>query len=148
MAALCVIGRIGFQFMPNIQPMTAIIICSGVLLGSFVAMSVALIATYVSNLLLGMGIWTVWQIVAWGIIGVLSGQFRRFESTPSLLWLITFGIFCGYLYGIIVNIGTWMYTGKYFVYYLTSLPFDSLHAIGNVLFLVFLYPVMSRYVYQ
>ncbi|GAE91325.1 hypothetical protein JCM21714_273 [Gracilibacillus boraciitolerans JCM 21714] len=55
LAAICVIGRIGFQFLPNIQPVTTIIIITSAMLGVFPGISIAIISTYLTNLFLGMG---------------------------------------------------------------------------------------------
>ena len=61
--ALSVVGRLAFQFVPNIQPMTAIIIITSILIRPINGIIVAVLGCFVSNLLLGMGMWTIWQAI-------------------------------------------------------------------------------------
>src|SRR5690625_7105863 len=68
LAALGVVGRSLFVFLPNVQPVTAIIIICGIILGPISAFVLSILITFLSNMLLGMGIWTVWQIISWGLI--------------------------------------------------------------------------------
>jgi|SRR5690625_502001 len=149
LAALGVVGRSLFVFLPNVQPVTAIIIIAGIILGPFSAFILAFLITFLSNMLLGMGIWTVWQVISWGIIGLLSGIIGKiFKSIP--IYMIAFmALFSGYFYGFIISLTTYQVTGKFWPYYMLGIPFDTYHAIGNVVFVILLYPVikylMNRY---
>ena len=49
-----------------------------------------------------------------------------------------------YVYGIVIQLGTYSYTGNFIAYYLASLPFDTLHAIGNIGFAIILTPILQR----
>ncbi|MBM7675158.1 ECF transporter S component [Gracilibacillus alcaliphilus] len=144
-AALCVVGRLVFQFfIPNVQPVTAIIIISGALLGVVPAICIALITAYVTSLFLGMGIWTIWQMIAWGLIGCLAGLLGKWTARHQQLYLTIFSCFAAYLFGFILSIGTFTVGGNFLSYYVAGLPFDTWHAIGNVVFMIILYPVITR----
>lgn len=143
LAALGVAGRTLFVFLPNVQPVTAIIIVCGILLGPSSAIILAILITFLSNVFLGMGIWTVWQIVSWGIIGLLSGIIGKLIRNVPLYVIILFGAFSGYLYGFIISLTTYQVAGKFWPYYIAGLPFDTYHAIGNVIFLLVLYPTIA-----
>lgn len=145
LAALAVVGRILFSFLPNIQPVTSIIIISGIMLGPLSALLLATLVTLISNLVLGMGIWSLWQIISWGLIGILSGFLGKIFKPVPISLIIIFSIFSGYLYGFVVSLTTFQVTGKFWPYYIAGLPFDTNHAIGNALFIVFFYPSISYF---
>ncbi|MGD1419415.1 cobalamin ECF transporter, partial [Enterococcus faecium] len=67
-SAACIVGRILFTWIPNVQPMTAILL----LLAFYGSYTDALIVTLVSllgtNLYLGMGSWTISQLIAFSSI--------------------------------------------------------------------------------
>lgn len=131
--------RVPFAVIPSIQPCTYLIICSGYVFGPVAGFMVGATTTLVSNFFLGQGPWTLYQMIAWGLVGVTSAYLNRFNVGRILL--ICFGIFWGYLYGWITNL--WFWTA--FVYPLTlntfivtqinTVWFDTFHAIGNALFL-------------
>ena len=142
-AAVAVVGRSLFAFLPNVQPVTAIIIICGILLGPGAAIILSLLVTFLSNMLLGMGIWTVWQIISWALIGLISGMIGKYVKEIPVFYLVIFGVFSGYLYGLIISLVTFQATGKFWPYYLVGLPFDTYHAIGNGVFILILYPLIK-----
>jgi energy-coupling factor transport system substrate-specific component len=131
--------RIPFTAIPSVQPCTYLIICSGYVFGPVAGFTVGAMTALVSNFFLGHGPWTLYQMIAWGLCGLVSGCLSRFRINRPLL--IVFGILWGYLYGFITNI--WFWTE--FVYPLTlkslvitqvnTVWFDTFHAIGNAVFL-------------
>lgn len=134
-------GRVTMAAFPSVQPVTFIVIMSGIVLGAEVGLMVGILSTLTSNFFLGMGPWTVPQMFSWGMIGILSALMshvlRKFYVV-RILWCCI----CGYLFGLLMNI--------YFVfsYYntfsaeifiismLTSFLFDTFHAFSNVFFAV------------
>ncbi len=144
LAALCVVGRISFQFLPNIQPVTTIIIITSAMLGVLPGICVAIISTYLTNLFLGMGIWTIWQIISWSVIAILAGLLGKIERNNKIIIFTTFSFFAAYLYGLIVNIGSFTFAGNFFAYHIAGLPFDTMHAIGNIAFMLLLYPILVK----
>ncbi|WP_226034649.1 ECF transporter S component [Aquibacillus saliphilus] len=144
LASLAVVGRFMFQYIPSFQPVTTLIIISGFFLGPVSAVILALLVTYLSNLILGMGIWTIWQIIGWALIGLFSGFLGKIKMNRPVFLLVIFAIFSGYFYGLVVSLATAAVAGKFIPYYLAGLPFDTYHAIGNGLFMIILFPVLSR----
>lgn len=141
-AAVAVVGRVLFVFIPNVQPVTAMVIITGVLLGPIAGIIIAILSTFLSNMLLGMGIWAIWQIVSWGLIGVIAGIIGKVFTKVPLVLLLLFGVFAGYLYGFVISLTTYQVTGKFWPYYIAGLPFDTNHAIGNFVFILLLYPTI------
>ena len=145
LAAMAVVGRSVFAFLPNVQPVTSIIIICGLFLGPVSAIILAILTTFLSNMLLGMGIWTIWQVISWGIIGLISGLLGMIPRKIPIFLIVLFAIFSGYFYGFIISLTTYQITGKFWPYYLAGLPFDTNHAIGNAVFIILLYPIISHF---
>ena len=139
LGTIAAVLRIPFAAIPSVQPSTYLIICSGYVFGPVAGFMVGAITALVSNFFLGQGPWTLYQIFAWGLAGVTAAYLRRL--TISTKWLIVFGILWSYVFGVIMNI--WFWTS--FVYPLTprtfvvaqlsSIWFDTFHAVGNAIFL-------------
>ncbi|MDR4888760.1 ECF transporter S component [Fredinandcohnia sp. QZ13] len=140
--ALSVVGRIMFTFLPNVQPTTAIIIIASLFLGPIYGVIVAVLSSVLSNLVMGMGLWTVGQIFAWGIIGLISGALRKYRDRIPVVVLVIYAVFCGFLFGLVISIPLYLFSGKFFAYYIAGLPFDMSHAIGNGVFFLILYPIL------
>lgn len=69
MVAVASAGRVVFNFLPQIQPVTAIVIIMGVYCGKQTGFLTGSLCALVSNLFLGQGPWTPFQMLAWGQIG-------------------------------------------------------------------------------
>jgi energy-coupling factor transport system substrate-specific component len=131
--------RIPFAVLPSVQPSTYLVICSGYVFGPVAGFMVGAITALVSNFFLGQGPWTLYQMLAWGLLGVMAGYMRRLNL--GRMWLVIFGIFGGYLYGWIMN--TWYWASfiypltwrTFLTYQLTSVWLDTFHAVGNAVFL-------------
>ncbi|RDW19098.1 ECF transporter S component [Oceanobacillus arenosus] len=142
LAALAIVGRVFFQFIPNVQPVTSLIIICGILLGPLAAFILAILTAILSNMLLGMGIWTIWQIISWGLIGLLSGFLSKSLKKVPFIVIVLLAFLSGYLYGFIISLITYQVSGHFWPYYLAGLPFDTSHAIGNVIFMIIFYPII------
>lgn len=140
LAALAALGRIPFAVVPGLQPTTFIVAASGLVFGPSSGFLVGAIAALASNILLGHGPWTVWQMLAWGACGFSAGGMGRLMPRAGRVPLVLFTAAWGYLFGWTMNLWYW-YS---FVYPLSwaswlavnaaSFPFDTLHAAGNACF--------------
>ncbi|MBM7542489.1 ECF transporter S component [Amphibacillus cookii] len=143
-AAISAVGRIAFQFIPNFQPTTAIIIIASYFLGPLSGVLLAIVSTYLSNLVLGIGLWSIWQMFAWAMISLLSSLLKKINLKKTLPILIIIGVFAGFFYGAVFAFVNLLITNKFWPYYLAGLTFDLNHAISNVIFIVILYKPMTR----
>lgn len=143
--ALCVVGRIVFASVPNVQPVTAIIIICAFWMGPVSGVILAVGTTFATNLVLGTGMWTFTQIFAWSMIGLLSGAIGIwFKRIPVFILSIYAGL-CGLFFGFVFSIQNMIVGGfPFWPYYLAGLPFDINHAVGNVVFFIVLYPILSK----
>lgn len=147
LASLATVGRIAFStffYIPNVQPVTALVIISGIWLGPVGGIAIAVISTLLSNMILGMGIWTLSQILVWASIGLISGLLGRWRKQLPV-WIISlYGLLAGYAYGFVISLTYGSIGDNFWAYYVLGLPYDTYHAVGNVAFIIVLYPVLSR----
>jgi energy-coupling factor transport system substrate-specific component len=139
LGTISAVARVPFAAVPSVQPCTFFIICAGYVFGPIAGFMVGAETALVSNLFLGQGPWTLYQMFAWGLAGMSAAFLKRFK--PGRIGLILFGIIWGYFFGWIMNSWYWVsfiypLTLKTFLFYqVTSVWFDTLHAASNVFFL-------------
>lgn len=140
LGALSAVARVPFSAIPSLQPSTFIIACAGYVFGPVKGFAVGALTAIVSSFFLGLGPWTLFQILAWGLVGVFFAVLGKLKFP---VWsLVFFGFLWGYVFGFIMNI--WYLTA--FGFPLTiksviavqaaSLWFDTVHAAGNAAFFV------------
>jgi energy-coupling factor transport system substrate-specific component len=138
------LSRIPFAALMNFQPCTFFIICSGYVFGPMAGFMVGAVTPVVSNIFLGQGPWTAYQIFTWGLIGLLAGFLGRLAIPQPALRkavLLPYGALAGILYAMIINVWFWaMYIYPHTlatykgVLYTASLWTVS-HSLANVVFL-------------
>lgn len=144
MAALGVVGRIAFAAVPGVKPTTAVVIIAGIAFGPQAGFLTGAVSALASNFFFGQGAWTPWQMLAWGLCGLLAGSFRNIGAIKGTKSLVAFGFFVSILFGLIMN--CWHIIG--FVSPITrgaviatvtaSLYYDLAHAFSTVIFLLLL----------
>jgi len=144
LCAIAVAGRAAFFMLPQFKPVLALVIISGVAFGGEVGFLVGAIVGFVSNMYFGQGPWTPWQMFAFGIIGFIAGVlFKTGLLRRSPVSLSVFGGFAAVvIYGGIMNpAGVLIHqpaptVEMFLLAYLYGLPFDIVHAIATVTFLM------------
>ena len=152
MSAFCVISRLGMLALPNVQPITVVVIWMTLELGWGYGVSISILSILISNLLISTGPWTIYQMVSFALVCtcalLLRPLWRKRQQFPRLAWIL-FPIFAGlmgYLYGFIISI-FWVYSMpglNFWIYYLNGVLFDTYHAIGNVVFWILLIPLFAK----
>jgi energy-coupling factor transport system substrate-specific component len=151
LAALAALGRIAFAPLPNVKPTTDIVFLTGYVLGGAPGFAVGALAALSSNLVFGQGPWTPWQMVAWGIVGVLGAVWapltgRRLPRIATAVVLVL----CALFYGALTNLSTLTAAGgtpslgQWGATEAAGLPFDIAHAVGNVAFFLAFGPAFVR----
>ena len=139
MTAFAVFGR----FIPLIKPITAIVIIAGVYLGAKAGFLCGSLSVLISNIWFGQGPWTPFQMLGFGLIGLIAGYLSR-QLTKNLGLLIAYGVIAGAAYSFIMDIWTvlWYSGGFNWKLYLAAIasavPFTVTYAVSNVLFLLIL----------
>lgn len=143
------VGRLVFAmpFLPNIQPMTALLIIITLNIGVIDGLIVSLLSILLTNLFLGMGPWTMMQIASFAAVILLTGALKIFYQFGNFKIRIAFSVWTllvGFLYGFIISYLNFQLYGlnNFFVYYLNGLPFDLMHGVGNFGFFIILEPIL------
>ncbi|MDR2156665.1 MAG: ATP-binding cassette domain-containing protein [Clostridiales Family XIII bacterium] len=145
-AVLCAIAaasRVAFFMLPQFKPVVAFVIVAGVAFGGEAGFLTGAMSAFVSNMFLGQGPWTPWQMFALGIIGFLAGTlFQKGVLLRDRGALAVFGALAAFLiYGGIMNSAmVLMYqsnptAGMFLASLLQGVPFDLVHALATVIFL-------------
>lgn len=142
LAAIAAVSRVPFAPLPSVQPTSFVIIITGLVFGAESGFIVGAVAAIVSNIFLGQGPWTPWQMYAWGMIGMTAGLFRNTWWMKQMWGKLLFGFVWGYLFGWFMNL--WIivsaienFTWEFFIsIYVASIYFDLAHALSNVFFLL------------
>ncbi len=151
LAALAVIGRLAFAAVPNVKPTTDIVLFAGYALGGVPGFAVGAIGAIASNVFLGQGPWTVWQMAAWGGVGIAGALLAR-ASRGRELGRIELAVACGLAglaFGAFMDVYQWTLAARqdlatYLAISATSLPYNVAHALGNVVFCLLIGPVFVR----
>ena len=72
LGVFAVSGRILLEPIPNVQPVTVIILMSGIYFGVTRSIILATSVALISNLFLGHGLWTLYQAFGWSLVGVIG----------------------------------------------------------------------------
>ncbi len=114
LAALAALGRDAFAAVPDVKPITAIVLVSGLAFGAGPGFAVGAISALASNILLGEGPWTPWQMLGWGIVGLLGAALGA--VAPRRLPPIVLALACAAaaeLFNLILDLYTWTGTGSH-----------------------------------
>ena len=139
MTALAVFGR----FIPLFKPITAICVLTAIYLGAEAGFLCGSLSVLISNIYFGQGPWTPFQMLGFGLIGLIAGYLSR-PLMRSGLWLSLYGIVAGVGYSFFMDIWTVLwYAGRfdpalYGTSIVSALPFTLLYTISNVIFLLLL----------
>jgi energy-coupling factor transport system substrate-specific component len=140
-------GRVLFAAVPGVQPVTVVTVAAGAALGARVGFAVGAVAALVSNFYLGQGIWTPWQMLAWGGCGVVGALAARLIRRR---WV--FAALCcalGFAFSSAMDLwhwySFWPHTWQALsLVYVRGVWFSAAHAIGNVVFALVIGPELRR----
>lgn len=150
MIAFSVIGRLIFAGVPAFKPITAIVVISGIAFGYEAGFMVGALSALLSNFYFGQGPWTPFQMLSWGIIGLVAGFIFKRDKMPYMPALILYGLISGIIFSMIMDIWTVVSIDgifnaeRYAAALGAGLPFMIIYAVSNVVFLIILTKPMLR----
>ena len=156
MISLAVIGRLVFFMIPQFKPCAAIVIITGIMLGKQSGFLCGVMTAFISDLFFGMGPWTLWQMIAFGLIGVISALIfndKRIEKMRGYgkLILCIYGFLITFvLYGLIMHTATvFMITDKpklsiFVATYASGVVFNLIHGLSTFIFLYLMANPLSK----
>lgn len=145
LSAFSAASRILFAPIPNVQPVTFLIALTGFVFGSYEGLLVGSTSAFLSNIFIGQGPWTPWQMFSWGIVGAISGLIGKRGRELSTL---EFSIMCflfGFMFDWIMNLWTVVsFVGSVNIksiisIYVAGLTFDILHGGSSFVFSIIFY---------
>lgn len=150
MTAVASVGRVLFSFAPQIQPVTAIVMIMGSFCGKQTGFLTGALCALLSNLFLGQGPWTPFQMLAWGLIGAVAAVAAKLPLFRKLWAVCLLGFLSAFFYGAVTDLWTVLAVGEslspalFAAVYGAAVPFSFLHGIGNVIFLALLYKPLGK----
>lgn len=124
--SFCVVSNLICSHTIPLHAGTAMVVLAGISMGPEAGFLTGALGRFVCNFFDGQGIWTPWQMTAWGIIGFISGvSFRKVEkgekgSRFSIFICVGAGVIAGYFVNMIigksydfvgVKLYLWMFVG-------------------------------------
>jgi energy-coupling factor transport system substrate-specific component len=138
LAALAVAGRLVLAPIPNVVATTDIALITGYALGAAPGFAVGALAAPISNLWLGQGPWTPWEMAGWGLVGLAGAALAR--VTGRRLGRVGMACACGLAglaYGALMDLSLMVTYGgeqsldRFLALSARGVPFNVAHAAGN-----------------
>ena len=147
LAAAAAAGRVLFAAIPNVQPVTVIAVVAGVALGPRAGATTGALAALISNFYLGQGAYTPWQMLAWGMCGLIGGLAAPLLRRRLPLALTCFAL--GFGYDALMDVWEWLsfypHTWQAFTaLWVRGISFDVAHATGNFVLAFAIGPELRR----
>lgn len=129
LGALMVGAQVAMSPLPNIEPVTLLLICCTVVYGAR-AFYPCYIFVLLEGLIYGFGIWFANYLYVWALLVALVLPLRK--NTSRLFWAAVSGVY-GLCFGALCAI-PYFFVGGWemgFSYWVSGIPYDLLHAAGN-----------------
>ncbi len=151
LAALGVAGRLAFAPIPNVVATTDVALLAGYTLGTGPGFAVGALSGLVSNLWLGQGPWTPWQMAGWGMVGIGGAALAALSGRRLNRWgLAGVAAMAGFAYGALLDLSVMVSFGgeqsldRYLALSARGIPFNVAHAVGNAALMLAAGPAMVR----
>ena len=149
LGVFAVSGRVLLDPIPNVQPVTVIILLAGIHYGAPRAIALATVVTLCSNLILGHGLWSLYQAVGWSAVAVAGSLLSSLLLVDGRLHIERLAIVAAasaFAFDWIVSVSALHSMGSELLlpYIVAGIPFDLLHAAGNVAFAAWLATPLSE----
>ena len=149
LGAFAVSGRVLLDPIPNVQPVTVIVLLAGIHFGAPRAIALAAAVALCSNVLLGHGLWSLYQAVGWSAVGVAGAALSNrlyVDGRMAIGALAALAAVSAFAFDWIVSLSALhsLSSEVFLVYLMAGIPYDLLHAAGNVAFVAWLANPLSE----
>lgn len=135
--------------------MAAVVVITAAAYGAEAGFMTGVISAFISNFFFGQGPWTPWQMLALGLVGLLSGILfsrKKIEKRGQLLGLaICGGLGATIIYGVIMDTSSVLLAtntvsfSMLFAAYGAGFTFNLIHGVSTVLFIIVLAkPILNK----
>lgn len=149
--AIVATARIFFCTVPCIKPVLALIILISITFDKEFALLIGCASCFISNFILGQGIWTLYQMVCLGYLGFFYALlFDKFKIQKNKITVSSIGFLFSILFSLLINFFSYSLFSKnisvdsFFAYCLASLFFDLSNAFFTEIFLLISYEKISK----
>jgi energy-coupling factor transport system substrate-specific component len=147
LAAVAAAGRVLLAAVPGVQPVTVITVAAGAALGARAGFATGALAALVSNLFLGQGPWTPWQMLGWGACGLAGASLRALLTRRINFAAVCFVL--GFAFSTLMDVWLWLsfwpHTWEALAVVLgRGIWFSAAHAVGNVIIALAVGPELRR----
>jgi len=133
-------ARVLMQPLPNIQPVTVAALIIGAQLGARRGAAFAILVAMISNAIIGNGWWTIFQALGWASVAVIGSKFAIIANGElQRNRLFVAAIASAFVFDLIVSfsiIDSSTSIVSFLTYLAHGIPYDLLHALGNLTFAV------------
>lgn len=142
LCALMFVGKEVMNFIPNVHPVTVIIMFTVIRYG-WKAMYPVMGFTLLEIAVFGFGMWTLMYIYIWPLLVAVSMPVR--DSRNWILWAIVAGMF-GLCFGALCSIPYLFTSGvkAAISFWIAGIPFDIIHGISNFVLTIIFLPLLNR----
>src|SRR5271155_4614425 len=140
LAAVAALGRDAFVALPDVKPITAMTLVVGYALGPVPGFTVGALGMLASNIVLGQGPYTPWQMAAWGMVGLAGAALGRLSGRSlGRVWLALGCALAAIAAKEVMNLYTWTIgashsSGAFVAVAAQGLPYDVTDTIASLLF--------------
>jgi len=129
LGAIMTAGQIGFAFLPNIEPVSFLIICCTLVYGRAALYSVY-VFVLIEGLIYGFGVWWFTYLYIWALLVFVTLAMRNCRTW--FIWAAISGVY-GLLFGFFSTLPYFFIGGVHMAlsYWASGIPFDLLHCAGN-----------------
>ena len=131
-AAIIIAGKEALSFLPNIEPVTLLLICATLVYGAK-AFYPCLVFVLVEGLIYGFGWYFFVYLYVWPILVAAVLLLRRsIDSSRYVLWTV-FAALYGLFFGPLCCLEALVVDGwrLAFSFWISGIPYDIIHCVGN-----------------
>lgn len=142
LAALTFGAKVAMSGLPNIEPVSLMVMLFAVVFG-WRALYPVYLYVLMEILLYGISLWNINYLYVWAVLAVVSILLRRLQH--PVWWALIAGLF-GLAFGLLCT-PVYMVIGGFdygIRWWLAGLPFDALHAAGNFVIALVLFVPLRR----
>ena len=122
---------------PSAATITALVLVSGLAFGAGPGFAVGAISGLASNILLGEGPWTPWQMLGWGLVGLIGAALGRL--TGRRMSPLAIALACAVsaeVFNLVLDLYTWTGVGAhtldaFWVVLGSAVAFDATHVVAS-----------------
>ena len=149
--AIVAISRIFFCAIPCIKPALVLIILISITFSKEFALLIGCASCFISNFILGQGIWTLYQMVCFGYLGFFYALlFDKLKIPKNRITISLLGFLFSIFFSLSINCFSYYLFSKnisinsFLIYCSASLFFDLLNAFFTEVFLLISYEKISK----